>query len=142
MAALTGLTIVVEAADRSGSLITADFAQDLGRAVGAVPGRATAHFSTGNNALVRDGATVVLGADDVLDELLGVEDRGRATRADRLDPTLKKVLRAVEKGAGPSGVARAASLSAGEARAALSRLEAEGFLVRGRMGGYERSAAR
>ena len=72
IAALATLTIVVEATERSGSLITAELAQDLGRAVGAVPGPVTSPRSAGSNALLRDGALVIRHAQDALDEALGV----------------------------------------------------------------------
>jgi DNA processing protein len=66
MAALAGVTVVVEAAERSGSLVTARLASELGRQVGAVPGPVTSRASTGPNALLSTGALVVRDADDVL----------------------------------------------------------------------------
>jgi DNA processing protein len=71
MAALAGMTVVVEAAARSGSLGTADLAADLGRDLGAVPGPVTSSASAGPNDLLAAGAQVVRGAQDVLDALLG-----------------------------------------------------------------------
>ena len=56
MAALGAMTVVVEARERSGSLITAEMAEDLGREVGAVPGRVGLLAAAGTNALLRDGA--------------------------------------------------------------------------------------
>jgi DNA processing protein len=61
--------IVVEARERSGSLITARHAADQGREVFAVPGPVSAPTSAGTNRLLRDGAGIALGAADVLDEL-------------------------------------------------------------------------
>lgn len=72
VAALAGVTVVVEARERSGTLITAGFAADLGREVAAVPGPVTANRSDGTNALIRDGAHLVRDAHDVLDLLYGV----------------------------------------------------------------------
>ena len=69
MAALAGITVVVEAAERSGSLITAEMALDAGRQVGAVPGPVTSWRSSGTNKLLADGAAVVRDAQDVLDLL-------------------------------------------------------------------------
>lgn len=72
MAALGQLTVVVEAREASGSLITSDFATQLGRDVGAVPGHVTGRRAAGSNELLRDGARVIRGPEDVLDDLLGV----------------------------------------------------------------------
>lgn len=71
IAGLADATVVVEAAERSGSLITVEMAQDLGRAVAAVPGAVTNPMALGTNALLRDGAELVRNAQDVLDALLG-----------------------------------------------------------------------
>ena len=72
MAALARLTVVVEAAEGSGTLITAEFAVQLGREVGAVPGQVTARLAAGSNRLLREGAAVIRSPQDALDELLGV----------------------------------------------------------------------
>jgi DNA processing protein len=61
--------VVVEARERSGSLITAAHAANQGREVFAVPGPITAPTSLGANRLLRDGAHPCLGAEEVLDEL-------------------------------------------------------------------------
>ncbi len=61
--------VVIEAPDRSGALITVDFAADQGRDVFAVPGPVSASNSTGTNRLIREGARLVRSADDVLEDL-------------------------------------------------------------------------
>jgi hydroxymethylpyrimidine/phosphomethylpyrimidine kinase len=95
MAALSELTVVVEARERSGSLITAELAQQLNREVGAVPGRVGSSPAAGTNALLRDGATVIRGGQDVLDSMVGVG----AERAPRLSgPKL-----VTGGGSGPAG---------------------------------------
>ena len=66
IAALAACTVVVEAGERSGALITADIALDLGRTVAAVPGPIDARTSAGANALLRDGAHVLATVDDLL----------------------------------------------------------------------------
>lgn len=83
MAALGRLTVVVEAAESSGTLITAEFAAQLGREVGAVPGHVTARLAAGSNRLLREGAAVIRSPQDALDELLGV---GAPVRLDPVDP--------------------------------------------------------
>ena len=72
LAALARIVVVVEAAERSGALITADHALSLGRRVLAVPGSIHAPSSRGTNALILAGATPVLGPDTVLELLHGV----------------------------------------------------------------------
>ena len=66
---LTLGTIVVEAADRSGALITARHAGEQNRQVFAVPGQVDNRLATGTNRLIRDGARLVTSLDDVLEEL-------------------------------------------------------------------------
>ncbi|WP_454824046.1 DNA-processing protein DprA [Roseicyclus sediminis] len=84
---LAQAVIVVEAAARSGSLITARAALDQGREVMAVPGHPLDSRASGGNILLRDGATLVRGADDVI-EALGLPAGGRVTKAE-VRPTPK-----------------------------------------------------
>jgi DNA processing protein len=69
IAALSIATLVVEAPDRSGALITARQAGELGRDVLALPGAVTSRASRGANQLIREGATLVQTVDDVLESL-------------------------------------------------------------------------
>jgi DNA processing protein len=140
MAALAGMTVVVEAAVRSGSLITADLAADLGRDLGAVPGPVTSRASAGPNGLLAGGACVVRDAQDVLDAMLGPGRRSVGRAEQPLDPGLEVVLEAVEAGAlSCDAVAAATGLDGAEAAAALSRLELLGRLRCSAMGVYTRS---
>src|SRR4029078_6042899 len=78
VAGLCAVTIVVEARERSGALITADFALEEGRDVFAVPGEITSALSVGANALLRLGAPPLTAAADVL-ESLGIESSSGGT---------------------------------------------------------------
>jgi DNA processing protein len=71
-------TVVVEAAPRSGSLITARLAADAGREVMAVPGSPLDPRSQGCNLLIRDGATLIQNAADVVEALGPNEPRVRS----------------------------------------------------------------
>src|SRR6266487_1872926 len=66
VAGLCAATVVVEARERSGALITADLALEEGREVFAVPGEITSSLSAGTNALLKLGASPLTGAADVL----------------------------------------------------------------------------
>lgn len=71
---LSRAVVIVEAGERSGSLITARCALEQGRDVLAVPGNVLSGRNRGGHALLRDGARIVETADDVLEELNGVGD--------------------------------------------------------------------
>ncbi len=142
IAGLASLTIVVEATERSGSLITAELAQDLGRAVGAVPGSVLAPRTAGSNALLRDGALVIRHAQDALDEVLGIGVStalaGRAS--DELQGPLRELLLRVENGSATVDDLANTPAEAQDALAGLSELELLGFLRRGPAGRYVRCA--
>jgi len=142
MAGLSAMTVVVEAGDPSGTLITAAFALDLGRELGAVPGWVTSRMAAGSNRLLREGASVVRGVEDILDGLYGVGNgafsRG-APDPPQLEPTLRRVLDGVEAGEGAEAIRRSAGVSAAGARAALGRLELLGLVSRDGFGSYQRA---
>jgi DNA processing protein len=141
MAALGAMTIVVEAAGRSGSLITADLASELGREVGAVPGAVTARMSAETNQLIADGARLVRDADDVLDALLGPGSRRPAIAGPAVDPELAAVLNRVEAGDLDSdSIAVALDRGGDLVTADLSRLELLGYVKRSFTGAYSRTA--
>lgn len=76
---LSDAIILVEAKQRSGSLITCDYALDQGRDIYAVPGRISDALSYGCNHLIRQGAAIATCPDDVLEGIMGV----RKTNEDR-----------------------------------------------------------
>ena len=142
MAALAGMTVVVEAAKRSGSLITMDLAADLGRDLGAVPGPVTSRASAGPNALLASGAHVIRDAQDVLDAMLGPGRRPINHAVPSLGSDLEAVLAAVESGESTcDGVATSAGISGPAAAAALAHLELLGYLTCSSLGTYSRTLA-
>ena len=137
MAALGRLTVVVEAAERSGTLITADFAAEIGRDVAAVPGCVTSDVAAGTNGLLRNGAALVTGAQDVLDLLYGVGAREVPTEAPpALEPVEQTVLGQVTRGASLDQLAAETGLAAAVIRSTLARLELHGLIRRAPSGGY------
>ena len=137
MAALGRLTVVVEAAERSGTLITADCAADIGRDVAAVPGCVTSDVAAGTNGLLRNGAALVTGPQDVLDLLYGVGAREVPCEAPQaLDSAEQTVLAHVTRGAGIDQVAVETGMAAATIRSALARLELRGLIRRAPSGGY------
>ncbi len=126
IAALSRVTLVVEAPHRSGALITADHALELGRTVAAVPGPIDVAACAGSNQLLRDGAQVICGAEDLL-QLAGV----RAGRGPRLEPPAGEVERRMwdSLAGGPAdadALVAGSGLPAAACLAALGRLELDG----------------
>jgi DNA processing protein len=121
VAGLCAGTIVVEARERSGALITADFALDEGREVFAVPGDITSALSAGTNALLRLGATPLTKSTDVL-ESLGIDPPQRETVS---QPLLELMPATADE------LARRSGISAGALAAALAELELAGLAAEG-----------
>lgn len=137
IAALSGMTVVVQARERSGSLITADLAMQLGRPVGAVPGPVTRPLSHGTNALLADGAHVVRDARDVLEALLPGRVAPHPSAAPALEDGLRAVLDTVGDGACTAGdLAIRRGVAVEEATADLTRLELLGAVRRDPAGRY------
>lgn len=129
IAALSEATVVVEAAARSGSLTSADFAAELGRTVAAVPGPVTSPLSAGTNGLIAAGAALATGAGDVV-ELLGrppVHER----EPDRVDdPLARRLLESIEGGRCTLGDLAPDLDRQREVLAALTELELRGLIRR------------
>lgn len=156
MAALGRVVVIVEGAQPSGSLITADLAAKLGRTVGAVPGQLGIRVAEGTNDLIKEGAHLIRDARDVLDLLFGVGVESAPPLVDPVGPRLKKAppprpgppldpaLRAVFElvGAGAATVDRVAlngDLAPREAAVALARLERLGYVAVDALGAYSRT---
>jgi DNA processing protein len=140
MAALAGMTVVIEAAERSGSLITADLAADLGRDLGAVPGPVGSRLSAGPNNLLAGGACLVRDAQDVLDAMLGPGVRRLERSGPALHPAQRAVLESLESGVETcDAVATDLGLPAGEVATALADLESLGYVSCSLVGVYTRT---
>ncbi|MFG1667219.1 DNA-processing protein DprA [Streptomyces sp. Y7] len=137
IAALTRGTVVVEAAHRSGSLVTARAAQRLGRHTMGVPGPATSGLSAGIHELLRQDAVLVTDAAEVV-ELVGdmgelaPERRGPVLPRDLLEPAARRVLAALPgRGAARADeVARGAQTTEDDAVARLYELRSLGYVER------------
>ena len=127
---LAKVTIVVEAAEKSGALITSDRALDQGRTVMAVPGPITSLASGGTNRLLRDGAGPVLDLGDVLGhypELANRANRANGANEGPVSPLMNRLLSSL--GTEPLGTEDLVELSdapVSEALDALSALELSG----------------
>jgi DNA processing protein len=129
MAALSGMTVVVEAAKGSRALLTANLAADLGREVGAVPGPVNSRLSAGPNDLLAGGACLIREAQDVLDAMPGPGVRPARPSGPRLNHTRREVLNALKGGATDAEeIASALKLSKEEATVNLAALEALGYV--------------
>jgi DNA processing protein len=129
IAGLSAATVVVEARDRSGALITADLALEEGREVFAVPGEITSALSSGTNDLLKLGATPLTTAADVLD-VFGLASTD--AESVELGSSAEAVLARLRDGpASADELARATGLDAGALSSALTELELAGCAVAG-----------
>ncbi|MBI4059714.1 DNA-protecting protein DprA [Candidatus Giovannonibacteria bacterium] len=95
VAGLAKLTIVIEAPEKSGALITARLALEAGREVGVVPGDVFRANFIGSNRLLREGAHPILGAQDAL-YLIGIEPSGKTPKLDKLDEIAESILQCLD----------------------------------------------
>jgi DNA processing protein len=123
--------VVVEAPNRSGALITCDFAADQGREVFVVPGSVLSHASEGCNRLLRDGARPVTSAADILEDLrLG--QRAAQTEVQQALPETEDERRLLALLTGEpqhiDEVCAAANLAITQGSALLAMMELKGFV--------------
>ncbi len=137
IAALAAMTVVVEAGEGSGALVTASIARALDRSLGAVPGRVTSAQAAGPNRLLAQGARVVRGAQDVVDALYG--SGARPLLVDSRGPLAgeaRAVVAAVADGQDTAAALVGAGLTPERVMAALASLELSGHVRRQGGGRY------
>ena len=136
VAALSRALVVVEGAEGSGSMISVEHALDLGRDVFAVPGTVTNPLAQVPLALIREGATLIRGADDLLADL-GLAARLAVAPPPGLPEDERKIYEQMVEPLLPDALARRAGVSIPTAVTALVSLEMK-HLVRAVGGRYER----
>jgi DNA processing protein len=137
--ALARALVVVEGASKSGSRISVDHALDLGREVFAVPGPVTSPLAETPLEIIREGATLIRGPDDLLADL-GVGRAAAPPAPPDLDPGERRVWDALSGGSLPDAIARQAGMSIPDAVTTLIRLDLRGLILS--VGGrYERRYA-
>jgi DNA processing protein len=126
IAGLCVATIVVEARERSGALITADFALEEGREVFAVPGEITSALSAGTNALLSLGATPLTTVADIFESLgIAAPESARPEIGAVAASLLERLPASVDE------LVRATGVPANEVAAALAELEITGAAAEG-----------
>ena len=137
IAALSVLTVVVQGREGSGALLTAALARRVGGLVGAVPGSVLVAQSEGPHDLIRQGALLVRGPQDILDGVFGAGARAVADRVRaRLSDQQRAVLDEVASGADTIAALSNSAVGGGELLTVLATLELAGCLRRAAGGRY------
>lgn len=127
VAGLCEATIVIEAPEKSGALITARLASEYNRDVGALPGETISINSLGTNALIKNGACLIRSSEDVL-EMLGIF-KDKKLKLDNLDNISKDVLQLLDKPTTAQTIAESIDSSPIEVMQKLSELELSGIII-------------
>ena len=130
IAALAAMTVVVEAGEYSGALVTARVAGELGRPLGAVPGQITTPQAAGPNRLLAAGAGVVRGPQDVLDDLFGAGVRLAGDARPQPPAELRGLLAAVAEGHDTLAALARAGFDPDTGLRGLAALELDGHVRR------------
>jgi DNA processing protein len=131
MAGIADITLVIEAQEKSGTLITARLATEYNKTVGAVPGNITSPSSKGTNWLLRLGATPITSAEDILLEI-GIEPQTeKILETKNFGEPEKSILEILQKGplSKDDIIATLADVDMVQISIALSMLEIEGYIT-------------
>jgi DNA processing protein len=138
---LARAVVVIEASDRSGSLITARAALEQGRDVLAVPGNVSGGRYSGSHALIKDGARLVETVDDILDEIRWPRRPNASTTDEGNSRPISKLLTFIgqSSGIGLDELVSRSGRPAADVLAELSALEVAGIICRVAGGGFART---
>ncbi|MEK7647401.1 MAG: DNA-processing protein DprA [Patescibacteria group bacterium] len=127
IAGLSNVTLVVEAPEKSGALITAYLALEYNREVAALPGEITSLNSQGTNKLIKLGAAIIRNADDVL-ELLGITTPNAKAPLDKLDKIENVIMQCLSSPQSKDEILNLTQLPADTLNQKLSLLELKGAI--------------
>jgi DNA processing protein len=130
VAGLSRAALIVEAQEKSGTLITARMALDYNREVLAVPGNINSDFSKGTNKLIRQGATPITSSDDIL-EALGFKIDKKSKQESLFEDALpeeRAVLKILVEPIARDELIRSMKIPTAEANALLSVMEIKGLI--------------
>ncbi len=130
VAGISKAALIIEAEEKSGTLITARMALDYNREVLALPGQINSSFSKGTNKLIRAGATAITSSEDIL-QALGFEvdeSKKQASLFEDATPEEKKVLKLLTEPMERDDLIRTMKLGTAEANALLSVMEIKGLI--------------
>jgi DNA processing protein len=130
VAGISKAALIIEAEEKSGTLITARMALDYNREVLAVPGNISSPNSTGTNKLIKNGATPITCSEDIL-EALGFKidnETKQASLFDDASPQEKKVLELLREPVERDDLIRLMKIGTAEANAILSVMEIKGLI--------------
>ena len=129
-AGLSKAALIIEAQEKSGTLITARMALDYNREVLAVPGPINSDFSKGTNRLIRQGATPITCSDDILEALgFKIDESSKQQNLFKdARPEEKSVLKILTESMERNELIRKMKMPTGEANALLSVMEIKGLI--------------
>ena len=130
ISAISEAVVVVEAGLNSGSLITADFANEQGKSIYAVPGNINSQFSVGTNKLIKDGAIPLISISDVTSEIKGIEYTPQDIETDLGNDELE-IYKEIQKSTSCTidSIAHNLNKNAGKVSAILTVLEIKGVIT-------------